>query len=859
MQPQSPPPSRLSKLLVPLLAIATTSLTAPAQVRTNLRNTMQIDGLISTLPIGASADERCWPIEVNGFAHGDVDGDGDLDLLAAGSGRNASRLWFNEAGAFVRYVDIPATGARCVLFDADGDGDLDALIGGGRVSYGGPTASGLFLNDGTGSFTFSATLPSVPAAIWTRTLSVGDVDADGDLDVLVFAESPDVCLLWRNLGGGVFADATGNVQPPILTVGVGTLADVDADGDLDVVYATGTSTLCATRRNDGSGVFTAGAAVAFTVPTASAAVADVDGDGLLDQLGVRRQFAPPTDSIVYVHRNTGSGFVDVTTEWFEPHALLDHTVGFDAFVCDVFDVDGDGDPDLVTGGSEQKGGTSTTVGVPPKLFLNVDEQRFLDVSRPALPFLQDGASAMDAGDIDGDGDVDLVTFAWAHHGSASADVWRQDASGRFVEAGYLPFPTYPGFSALKLVDVDGDGDRDLVGVVGWGQVFPGFPGRHRLARNDGAGHFTDVTNTHMPSSALSGGASCDAGDVDGDGDVDLVIGSYDTSWGGQGVPLMLLVNDGTGVFAHATAQMPSTAFSSGHVALRDFDGDDDLDLLAALDRNHTSTRRTIFFANNGSGFFTDESAARLPTTTSSWGASVLDLDHDGDLDVAQSDGDLVNDGTGHFTATSQPGDRLLVADLDEDGVVDAVTDGLSGFSSSGVQVVGGRHLLQGWVYGGYSVLPVDLDLDGDLDLVVAAVYDGSGQPDTRYTRTELVYNLTRDLRVVAHPRLGQPYRMQVRASNGAAPTVAFVCIATQTLSPRATLGALGELLLDPAALVPWAAVVVPDADTAVETAPTLPNQLPLLGLPLSCQALMIPIGNEQRTHLSNATTHTIER
>jgi hypothetical protein len=847
----------LAAITLPLLALSALPSSATAQIRMNLRNTMQIDGLVSTLPSGASADERFWPIEVNGYAHGDVDGDGDLDLLAAVSGNGQCRVWFNDGdGAFVRFHEIPWTGARCVLFDADGDGDLDALIGGGRISYGGVSATGLFLNDGVGVFTQSATIP--PAAIWTRTLSVGDIDGDGDLDVLFFAESPSLCLLWRNVGGAVFQDATANVLPPVATVAVGTFHDIEPDGDLDIVFQTGSSTLCNTRVNDGSGVFGVGPAITFTIPSVVSAMADVDGDGLLDRVGVRPQFAPRTESIVHVHRDTGAGFQDVTTTWFPPHALVDLSIGFDARVCDVFDVDGDGDPDLVTGGSEQKGATSTTVGVPPKVFLNIERQRFLDAGRPAFPFVQDGATAMDAGDIDGDGDVDLVTFAYAHYGSASADIWRQNGAGCFEEAGFLPFPSYPGFSALQLVDVDGDGDRDLLGVVGWGEVFPGFPGQHRLARNDGLGNFTDVTATHMPLAANSGGASCAAGDVDGDGDVDLVIGSYDPNWGGPGAPLMLLVNGGAGVFTDASVQMPSTVFQSGHLALRDFDGDGDLDLAIGVDRFHTSTRRLLFFANDGAGVFTDETAARLPLTMFSSGLHVLDLDHDGDLDIAQSDVDLTNDGTGHFTASSVAGSRLLVADLDLDGSVDAIEEMSSSSTSGGLRVVGGRVVLQAHNDVGHRILAADLDNDGDLDLVAAALRAG-GNPDLRHTRSELVYNLRRDMRVVSHPRLGQPYRMQLRATNGTQPTLAIVCIAAATLTPPVAIPDWGHLVLDPLAIIPYTAVVIPDSDTAVEAVLPIPNQTAFHGLPLSCQSLLIPIGAEQHTHLTNAMTHTIER
>jgi hypothetical protein len=831
--------------LVTLAAIGLGS-AAGAQVRTNLRSTMQIDGLLNWQ--GYALDERSWPLETTGFAAGDVDGDGDLDLLAA-ENYGHGRLWWNDGdGGFTRFVVLPTNrSGGCALLDADGDGDLDPLFIGGGTSYATSSAGAvLYRNDGGGTFTMAPPLPS--QSFLSRCVVTGDVDGDGDHDAIVFQGSggfpPSGARLWRSDGAGAFTDATALAFPSPVVGQYGVLADVEPDGDLDVVTAANL------HRNDGLGFFTVEPPIPWLLGDAESVFADVDGDALVDQLGVAA--AQP-----FVRRNLGGGvFQDVSGSWFEPHALIDRTAGWSAHACLAFDADADGDVDFVAGGSEQRGMSSTTVGIPPKLFLNSSGQRFVDAGRPALPMLQDSATAVAAGDIDGDRDVDLVFGYWnlyQQSGSPWTRVWRQDAAGRFGEDA-VPFATT--VSALTLADVDADGDLDLVGVVGWGPVFPGVPGQHRLALNDGSGNFTDVTTTHMPASANTGGASCVAGDVDGDGDVDLVIGSYSPNWGGTGVPLMLLCNNGTGIFSDASSQLPATSYESSHLALRDFDADGDLDIVVAANSAHPNVPPILCFVNGGTGTFVDATAARMPATGPASGLCVLDLDGDGDLDIAQTTVDLWNDGTGTFTATAAPATpapRVLVTDLDGTGAPDVIVGG-----TNGIAVAGGPSLFtQGGAHDNL-VVPVDLDRDDDLDLVMAPAF-GHGGAVWTMLRIELLYNLRRDLRVATLPRLGHPYRLQLRATNGTNPTVAFVAVATATLPQPLAIPGWGELQLDPATMIPFAAVAIPDADTAAEASFVIPNQPSLFGLPLSCQALFVPIGNEAATRLSNVMTFPIER
>ena len=121
--------------------------------------------------------------------------------------------------------------------------------------------------------------------------------------------------------------------------------------------------------------------------------------------------------------------------------------------------------------------------------------------------------------------------------------------------------------SVALGDVDGDGDLDLVCGNGWGKRWQ----RNRLYVNDGTGTFLDVSSTHLPEDRESTRGLA-LGDVDGDGDLDLVC----MNTGGRRRNRMYL-NDGAGRFRDVTVtHLPR---SRGYcLFLADVDQDDDLDL-----------------------------------------------------------------------------------------------------------------------------------------------------------------------------------------------------------------------------------------------------------------------------------------
>ena len=248
----------------------------------------------------------------------------------------------------------------------------------------------------------------------------------------------------------------------------------------------------------------------------------------------------------------------------------------------------------------------------------------------------------------------LYVVAWGVLCAAPAVAQGHGQNFYFVEESHRlpPDTSLPGTSStdVDLVDVDGDGDLDL--FIAEGTDTPA-PRPNRLLLNDGTGAFADATATHLPP-AVANSTKADFGDLDGDGDLDAIVANLG--------PEQLLLNTGGGVFADGSAARlpPPPPFLQDITAdarLADVDGDGDLDVLLSNENpfnpSPTGGGQNRLWINNGLGFFSDQTAARLPAANDQTGAMLPgDVDGDGDLDLVVlnrgQDLVLINDGLGTF-------------------------------------------------------------------------------------------------------------------------------------------------------------------------------------------------------------------
>ncbi|MBK8100946.1 MAG: VCBS repeat-containing protein [Planctomycetes bacterium] len=599
-------------------------------------------------------------------------------------------------------VVLPADGAPFQrLFDADGDGDPDAV--GTRVRSDGLVEVRVWRNDG-GAFTLVTTATHlVPAACCygrpiTGNVEVGDLDRDGDVDVVVGAG--DVVMTLANDGNFQFALTPRSHPARVVDLAI---ADFDGDGGADLaVWAS---------------VSSPPGAVNLQVETATATLST---QALYFPRGGDRLFAVQADADPAMELGVGSNdrvqvFEVANGALVEAATLNDGSIVAGQVVLWMAgDVDRDGDDDIV--GFEM-------IGFNGPAQPRVHTFRATGAMSWQLEPYYSGGPAEYLQDIDGDGDLDGVccgggsggnnpvwpTFAFA----STFEIAPNDGTGRFPLA--HDFPGFGSQSLAGVADVDGDGHLDLVaglcvfsGNGTWGrQPMPRVTG-HNLerihaesvfdrdgdgdpdvgsavlggSRNLGDGTFAATTPLTPPSGTyLFGGGF--VGDFDGDGTVDEIVHSYSLSPLGAFAGMTFWRNNGSGVLTPGPAPCAAGlrmgyGFRPEMSDVADLDGDGDLDLIGNSDPRIEQRHWEIFW-NDGTGFFTQG-----PVFGAERFEGAADLDGDGILDLVTSvdqTGDLMfRRGTGNsaspfaMPAALFPGTALGLA-AESVNLVDANADG----------------------------------------------------------------------------------------------------------------------------------------------------------------------------------------
>lgn len=281
--------------------------------------------------------------------------------------------------------------------------------------------------------------------------------------------------------------------------------------------------------------------------------ADVDGDGDQDIFICGREDGWTSLSVGLLYLNDGTGnFIEDSTNLF-PKTQLSGAL--------FQDLDGDGDEDFLYGG---RGDFSEKIG---HYYVNDGNGGFtLSTNLPLEPCEKCG---FQAGDIDGDGDVDV--FQFGERGPLGSNepfvkLLRNDGFGMFAE---IATPQFDTFTTITLVDLEGDGDLDVLGRT----AMQNEPSSYTFFENLGNGAFEFLSTPGI--SALNSDAHA-MGDLDGDGDADVFITGMDES----NVPTSLLyLNEGAGEFSLFPGSDVFFDVFVGSNSLVDFDNDGDLDIL----------------------------------------------------------------------------------------------------------------------------------------------------------------------------------------------------------------------------------------------------------------------------------------
>jgi hypothetical protein len=335
-------------------------------------------------------------------------------------------------------------------------------------------------------------------------------------------------------------------------------------------------------------------------------------------------------------------------------------------------------------------------------------------------------------DADGDGLPDLyVTMIF--NDPMPELFYRNQGGGRFSEEGKRRgIADYDGGShGACFADLDNDGDYDLFNGTTWDN--PEYPALNNVFRNDGHGHFSDVTSqSGIPPSRTWPTRGVLTFDMDADGDLDFFcVTNYQGSADPAGERNEVYRNEGGLRFTPVEAGALSTAPCGQGATDIDFDGDGDIDVIAA---NRTGDVNIL--RNDGKGNFALVAPASLGIRhRAPDGITTADVDNDNDLDVL-----LAGDNCGHLYS-NQGGGRFVFAqsfsqtngymggfaDLDNDSDVDLVFagDDVCYLNDGSGQFVRGPVVPIPGINDPRGIAFADVDADGDLDFAIGCKRSGN--------------------------------------------------------------------------------------------------------------------------------------
>lgn len=643
-----------------------------------------------------------------GFASGfedikalDFDGDGDLDLLTGSEGFIERARWWENDGNQNFCQQTIGNYRNVEVYDIDGDGDFDSFGETGGFSK----KINWFENDGTNSnFTEKLINGTTPQA-----LTGGDIDSDGDIDLVAAIIIPFRIVWFSNDGNGNFSSL---ISIPT-TFGGGSdsflqVVDINADGAMDILAYFEDDRNMVWFENDGNQNFTE-RLIITTIDRQRLTTADVDGDGDIDIISTSTQ----NPAALSWFKNDGA-------ENFTEQPITVTAINSMKAV-QVSDLDGDMDMDILAG---------------PYWFENDGAESFSE--HLISPGLKSGtstfATAIGYADLDGDGDMDLL--------STGDDRISWQENNQFMNiTGTTPANAACCEIKNGNISITFDQSIDNATVNGTNiRVVSQYSGVVAGILSGGGTN----TITFNPDSDFLPGEK-----------VEVSITDKVRSLSGHN-----LANNYGFTFTIQTTlvSQPDFTFNSVNIhasnvsglAISDIDGDGDLDLAS------TSFTEVFWYENDGVGNFT---TIPITTTATPTGIFTIDYDNDGDVDLLVDDNSrgvqlMINDGNQNFTETLVLGQGPLqqVLDADSDGDTDLLYTTRVDNWVTLIEFDCGAHLDGPNLprIKSRSVQGADLDNDGDIDLIASSLtgstfYENDGFKNYTTQSIDVIFTVDQDL------------------------------------------------------------------------------------------------------------------
>ncbi len=500
----------------------------------------------------------------------DYDADGDMDLVACLQTAGSVRLFRNDGSeVFTNELLANMTTPRQIL---NGDVDQDGLM---DVLYAGGGGVGWFRNTGT-----AFTQQVVFTANVAPGVGLADLDANGHLDLLV-ASAGNTDMFWRGNGpGNAFVTGGGTFDSDFDGASMILPADFNNDGRPDVVCASNSD--IRVYINSPGQVFTTQLLNRWMSDVKDACHGDFDNDGDVDMMAIGTLYLD-------FYENDGTGHLDAK---ILRQGTVRITVNSGSYL-QAADMDDDGDLDLAYTESsgnwlrwiENQGGGS--------FFRR-------DIGSLSQPY------ALDIVDFDGDGDMDALTSTYDN----DAVYWFENNGSQVFTSHFLNGEFW---EANEVVGVDPDNDGDIDVLV----AYAGLSDKVIMHRRESDGTFV----SQVVDAAAGGVTSVAAIDVDGDGDLDFLSSTGDdnrVNW---------YENSGDPLPTYTKRLVAAGVGFATYVAAGDLDGDGDVDVVSAA----STDQGTDWFENDGDQNFTSRTLAR--GITDPWMVGIGDIDGDGTPEI----------------------------------------------------------------------------------------------------------------------------------------------------------------------------------------------------------------------------------